>query len=559
MYGSIAATGLVINEVQAAMKHAQGTIHLLFVPMFFFTAVLIADVVLGKLNWYCRGRWNQELRFANQRELNDHRATLDVARFNSKEFDDLSKRIQELPMSWQTRIWFSDEMFNLFTTAVSFALFGASLLWYKPMYALILMLTALPMTITEFRLVSMWWDLFERLVPEHKKRYMLERPYKQTSAFVQALMFNQMPSLRKEIDINVGGVLDEYDNVRRISLRKEMITHLIATLGLCGIAVHAVYSTVVYAGEIGTLTIIIAAAKTFQGNLQSIVSIIADQWNNAKGVLLIEKDFLGLKPLIHTEYPVVPKFKAAPKIVFDNVSFKYPDTDQLVLDGVSFTIEPGTKTAIVGKSGNGKSTLQALLMRHYDPTSGTIYAGDINLRNIEPQDWSNVASALTQQYTVLERRVGAEIASSRLDEPVDLERVAASAKFANFDEVVSSDPDGYESQIGIEFGGREFSGGERQRLALARVHYRGTPILILDEPDASLDPESARIVIDQVFALQGVTVIMITHHVSRAERCDKVLVMGKGKIAESGTHKELMQRGGIYASMYEHDRERLAA
>lgn len=300
-----------------------------------------------------------------------------------------------------------------------------------------------------------------------------------------------------------------------------------------------------------------AAARTFQGNLEAIVSLIAEQWNSAKGVILIEKDFLGLKPVLKTDYPVVPKFDITPTIRFDKVSFAYPDTENLVLKEVSFTIEPGTKLAIVGKSGNGKSTIQALLMRHYDPTSGAVFAGDINLRNIEPNVWSNVASALTQEYTVLERRIDEEIASSRLGQPIDSEAVAASARFANFDEVVASDQNGYKSQIGVEFGGRDFSGGEKQRLALARVRYRGTPILILDEPDAKLDPESAQKVIDSVFALQGVTVVMITHHVSRAERCDKVIVMGKGEVVEQGTHQELLAQGGIYASMHEKDKKRL--
>jgi len=565
LYLSIQATGLIINVVQSSVGKFNGRINTLeevansglLGPVMSLVGVMLFGVILGRFNWFYRGRWNQILRFANQRELNNHRAKLDVARFRSKEYDDLQRRISELPTSWQTRIWFSDEMFSLFTTMISFALFGASLLWYKPFYALILVLTALPMAIVEFRLVAMWWTLFQELVPQHKKRHVLERPYHSTNSFVQALMFNQMPELRREIDINVGEILDQYNHIRKICIRRKMFTHFLAVAGLCAVVIHAVWSTVAYAGEIGTLTIVMAAAKAFQGNLEAIVSHIAEQWNSAKGVILIEKDFLGMKPVIKTEYPVTPNFDITPLIRFDRVSFAYPDTSTLVLKDVSFTIEPGTKVAIVGKSGNGKSTVQALLMRHYDPTSGAVFAGDINLRNIEPHVWSNVASALTQEFTVLERQVGEEIASSRLDEPIDLEAVAASARFANFDEVVNSDPKGYESQIGVEFGGRDFSGGERQRLALARVHYRGTPILILDEPDAKLDPESAQKVIDRVFDLKGVTIIMITHHVSRAERCDKVIVMGKGEIAEQGTHSELMARGGVYTQMYEKDRKRL--
>ena len=128
-----------------------------------------------------------------------------------------------------------------------------------------------------------------------------------------------------------------------------------------------------------------------------------------------------------------------------------------------------------------------------------------------------VISALTQEYTVLERTVGGEIASSRLDQPISANALASSARFACFDDVVSSDSRGYDSQIGTEFGGREFSGGERQRLALARVHYRNTPILILDEPDSKLDPESAQRVIDNVFCTQGRN--GYSYHASCVSRC----------------------------------------
>jgi ATP-binding cassette subfamily B protein len=566
-YLLVQVTGRILNFVQQTQSRENIRIssveELIMSDLFWLVIILVvislSMVVLGRLHSFYRSKWSQTLYFANQRELNNHRATLDVARFRSKEYDDLERRISELPSGWSMRVSFSEDILDLFTSIVSFVFFGASLVWYQPIYALILLVMAIPMVVMQFKRVIMWWNLSQELVPVHKRRYLLERPYRSTSAFVQALMFNQMPALRKEIDINVGNVLEANNRLRRINTSQGILTGLLLTAGLCTVVVHAIWQTVTQVWEVGTLTVIIAAARTFSNDLQSIVQSIADQWNCAKGIILIEKDFLGMKPVIKTEYPVVPRFDITPTLKFDHVSFAYPNTDNLVLQDISFTIEPGSKVAIVGKSGNGKSTIQALLMRYYDPTKGTVYAEDINLRNIEPSVWSKVASALTQEYTVLERLVGEEIASSRLSEPMDLTLVKASAEFSCFDEVVATDPKGYESQIGTEFGGRDFSGGERQRLALARVHYRGTPILILDEPDAQLDPESAEKILSHVFALKGVTVIIITHHVSRAERCDKVIVMGKGKIAEQGTHQELLAKGGIYVSLRELDKKRLGS
>lgn len=565
MFFMIQSTGKIVNAVQESTKTPKGSTHTLkdfiesglFSPVMTFVGLLFIGVFIGRFHWFYRSKWNQTLRYASEIEINAHRATLDVARFRSEEYDNIQIRIEELPMGWQTRIWFSDEMLNLFITLISFTLFGASLLWYKPLYALILTITALPMVIAEFKIVSMWWTLSQNLVSHHKKRKVFERVYRGKHAFVQALMFNQMPSFAKEINANVSDVLDRYQHIRKISVHKELPSHILAVIGLCLVVVHAVWSTVVYAGEIGTLTIVIAAAKTFQNNLESIVSLIADQWNSAKGVILIERDFLGLKPVIQTKDPIVPKFNTPPRIRFADVSFTYPISTAEALKGVSFTIEPGSKVAIVGPSGHGKTTIVSLLLRHYDPTSGEIYVGGHSLRRFTPSDWTRYIAALTQDYAVLERRLGEEIASSRPDEPIDHEALVAAVEFADFTPVVASKPKGFEEQIGTEFGGCDFSGGEKQRLALARVRYHGAQILILDEADAKLDPESAQRVMDHVFALTGVTVILITHHVSRAERCDQVIVMNNGKVAEQGTPQELIAQGGAYAKMYKEDKKRL--
>jgi ABC-type multidrug transport system fused ATPase/permease subunit len=565
LYVSIYANGLIINTVQMAAKNYRGEDFYtefarsgLLLPTALILLTLLTRRVLGSYNGQLRGKWNEVLRFANQRELQEHRSTLDVGRIKSKEYDDLESRIEQMPSSWGSRISFSEQVLGILTDAASLITFGISLTWYNHYYALIILVCSIPMMVVEFNIVSLWWNISQELVPEYKKRSVLERPYKNIVAFVQAQMFGQMPILRKKIDMSVGRVLEEHEKIRGAAVKSRLLANTMTICGLVGIFLHAAWSVVAHNGGLGNLTIILGVSGNFQGSLASIVNTIAEQWNNAKGAVLIEEEFFGLKPLIKTDYPIVPPYDITPEIRFEHVSFSYPGSEQLVLDDVSFVIKPGSKVAIVGASGNGKSTVQALMMRYYDPTSGNVLVQGINLRNIRPSDWSRVASALTQEYIVLDRKVGEEIASSRLDEIIDIGGVRASATFANFDSVIDSDPNGYDSQIGTEFGGRDFSGGERQRLALARVHYRGTPILILDEPDAKLDAESAQKVIDNIFALTGVTVVLITHHVSRAERCDHVIVMGKGKVVEQGIHEELMALNGAYVSIREKDRERLA-
>ena len=232
----------------------------------------------------------------------------------------------------------------------------------------------------------------------------------------------------------------------------------------------------------------------------------------------------------------------------------------MVLKNISFTIKRGQKIAIVGKSGSGKSSLFSLLARHYDPVQGEIVVDGIPLSRIPPEVWVEYVSGLTQDYYVVPRTIEKEIASSRLGQTIDREDVAEAARFSNFTEVADSKPKGFKTQIGTEFEDEhaEFSGGEKQRLVLARVKYRNTPILMLDEPDAKLDPETAEVVMDNIFALTGVTVIIITHHVSRAARCDNIILLEKGEIAEMGTHSDLMAQCGKYTTMFTKDKERLS-
>ncbi len=564
-YGTILVMGKLISSLQIQItqeKKGSFTIYDFieggyFLPIVMVVTFLFIEIIVQKLKSFISSRRRHVLRFANILEMRDHKGSLDIARTKSKEYDDLQKKIEELPEGWNTRISFSSELMEFIGAFIVFALFGVSLAITQPLYVVIIVLTAVPMLIAEFKAVNNMWKLSLELAPHVKKRGVLERSYRNSISFLQGLMFNQLPTLRVQIKENQDYVIKVYDALRLRNMQLTMATYLIAMVGLSAVLIHSVWNTLSIGGDLGVLTIIIASSRRLQSSTRDIVLQIASQWSSVKGITIIEREFFTMKPLLQTTDPVKPQFNGPPHLRFENICFSYPQTDTLVLRNVSFDIEPGSKVTIVGRNGSGKSSLIGLLLRHYDPIGGNIFVGDINLRNITPQVWSNHACALLQEFTIHERLISEEIASSRPDVPIEMESVRSAARFADFESIVDKDPLGYNSQIGTEFGGRDFSGGEKQRLALARARYRGTPILILDEPDAKLDPETANRLTENIFALKDVTVIMVTQHISHAIKSDKIIVLDNGELVEQGTHNELLARDGKYTSMFKKDRSRL--
>ncbi len=524
-----------------------------FFPVIILVTILFAEIVIQKFKSFISARRRHVLRVANTAEINALRASLDIARIRSKDFDDIEKKIDELPEGWNTRISFSNEVMYLLGEVVTFTIFGVSLFLTHPYYVMIIAITALPMALAESSAVNRAWKLSLELIPHHKKRGVLQRVYYSTTAFLQGVMFDQMGKLAEQIQGNQDEVIDKYNKLRWSNVKTSLGAYLIAMAGLSFILLHSVWNTVSIGGDLGALTVIIASSRRLQSSTRDIVLQIANQWLSARGMIIIEKEFFGMKPLLKTTDPIVPTFFGPPTIRFEGVCFSYPDKGTSVLKGVSFAIKPGSIVTIIGQNGSGKSSLIGLLLRHYDPTSGTITVDGIPLHRITPSTWSRHACALLQQFVVHERTIGEEIASSDLDAPLDQRKIDGACRFAGFAQIVEQDPKGYNSQIGTEFGGREFSGGEEQRLALARARYRNTPVLILDEPDARLDPEAAHRLMEQVNALRGnTTVIMVTQHVSRM-RGDYIIVLSKGEVAEQGTHEELIALNGKYASMFRED------
>ncbi|MCB9989028.1 MAG: ABC transporter ATP-binding protein [Rhodospirillales bacterium] len=239
---------------------------------------------------------------------------------------------------------------------------------------------------------------------------------------------------------------------------------------------------------------------------------------------------------------------AKPSIVFESVSFGYDEDEIMALNDVSLTMEPGKITALVGPSGSGKTTIMNMIPRFYDPLSGRVMIDGQDIRNVTLSSLRGHIALVSQDITIFNDTVRANIAYGNQDASDEQIREAAKAAFAH--DFIMAMPEGYDSILGEQ--GTKLSGGQRQRISIARAVLKNAPILLLDEATSALDNESERAIQATLAELQkGRTSLVIAHRLSTVQAADQIIVLDKGKIIEQGRHEELLEKAGLYARMYQ--------
>jgi ATP-binding cassette subfamily B protein len=481
-------------------------------------------------------------------------ARLDLTTYEDPVFYD---RLERARVQATDRLAMIQQMGRLLQQGVTTLVFSAALAWASPWLVLLLALGVLPSFLSETHYAFLGYAKNFRQTPIKRQMDYLREVAGTREGAKEVKLFGLNKFFVGRFQAMARQIYLEDVSLSRSKLIVGGLLGIVGTLGYYGAYVYVIWRTLAGGYDIGQFTFLTAAIQQASSNLQQVFSTasgIADQALFLTDLLA----FFKMEPTVQSKpnglllpHPIRKGFE------FRNVSFAYPGTTRKVLKNFSLTLSPGERIALIGENGQGKTTVVKLITRLYDPTEGEILLDGVNLRDYSLEDLHHNISVIFQDFMRFEMTARENIAVGRIDEtgqpPTDQSDIESAAHKSLADTVVSKLPGGYDQMLGRRFeGGTELSGGEWQKIALARAYLRDAQLLILDEPTAALDARSELEVFERFAELtQGKMALLISHRFSTVRMADRIVVLSGGQLIEEGNHQNLMALGGIYASMFE--------
>src|ERR1700722_12613644 len=514
-----------------------------------FALAVLADI-LGRIVSLVDGLLSERVSNSSSVRLMEHAATLDLEDFEDSEFQDQLERARRQTSG---RMTLMGQLFSQAQDIVTVASFAAGLIFYAPWLIALLFLALVPVFIGEAHFNAQSYSLDFVRTPERR-----ELDYvRQTAASVETAKEVKIFGLNGFlIDRYISLATDFYAANRRFAWRRAGWGGLFTAIGTVGYYLaygYITWSTLTGKFSVGDLTFL---AGSFL-RLRSLLEGLLTGFSSTAGQALYLNDlfsFFEVKPEILS--PENPRSFPDPierGFEFEGVGFRYPGSERWAVRHLNFTLHAGEVLALVGENGAGKTTLVKLLARLYDPVEGRILLDGHDLREYDLEALRGNMGVIFQDFVRYNLSAGDNIAVGKIVARFDRARIERAAKRSQADEVIATLPGGYRQRIGKRFkDGVELSGGEWQKIAIARAYMREAAVLILDEPTAALDARSEFEVFQRFKELSsGKTAILISHRFSSVRMAVRILVLAEGQIEAAGTHDELLAQSGRYFELFE--------
>ena len=483
-------------------------------------------------------------------QVMDHASQLDLQAYEDPVFYD---RLERARVQATDRLAMIQSIGRLFQQVITTISLSAAILFFSPWLLLLLIACLIPAFLGESHFAFLSYAKNFRQTPAKRQLDYLRQVGGSKEAAKELKLFGLSSFFTERFTRISNAILDENLALSRKRLIAVSFLSMLSTAGYYGAYVWVIYKTVIGAFSIGTLSFLTQSIMNASANISlvfSTLSSIADQALFLTDLLA----FFQMQPAVTSKPNALPAPRPIVKgFEFRDVSFVYPGTTRVILDHLNFRLEPGERIALIGQNGQGKTTIVKLMTRLYDPTAGKVLLDGVDLRDYDIEDLCREIGVIFQDFMRYEMTARENIAVGRIQYLYDDGRIQRAAEKSLADGVVQRLARGYDQMLGRRFEtGVDLSGGEWQKLALARAYLREAQILILDEPTAALDARAEYEVFERFNELtESKMALFISHRFSTVRMAERIIVLEDGAIAEEGNHDRLIAHGGRYAEMFE--------